>query len=386
MTRAEATADRIAAAAALAGGAAVVLAAPAAGALLAGEGLPPLAFPPRPTEPGPASLSVGAAFLVGWIGAATIWAALAAALGCRPGQGPAPARGPWPRWGWAALAWTGLWWLVAWTRIPALDPVQPLTFTPLWLGYIAVAAALLRRLGARRPRGRDLALLAGASAVWWWLFEYLNAYVRNWHYLGTERYGDAAYALLATAAFATVLPAVALTTALLGRLRRPWRCPARLRPVRVRRPGRSAALWALAGAALLAAAGAFPAQAYPLIWAAPAMVLAGLQRLLGRPTWLAPLARGDWRPVVLPALAALVCGLFWELWNWRSLARWAYTLPGLQAPALFAMPLTGWAGYLPFGVSCAVFADLVLRAAGRGGLAAALGWDAPEQPPEEGSR
>jgi len=380
--------ERAAALGALAGGVLATLLAPAAGAWLAGRPLPELAFPPRPVEPGPASLHVPAAVAVGWIGAAVVWAALAAAFGCRPpgGAEPGAPRGRWPAWGWAALAWTALWWLVAWTRIPALDPVQPLTFTPLWLGYIATAAAGVRALGGRLPAPGALGLLAAASGAYWWLYEHLNLFVRNWHYLGTGRYGDAAYALLATAAFATVLPAVLLTAALLARLRRPWRCPARLRPVRARRPRRAAALWALAGLGLLAAAGAFPAQAYPLIWAAPAMALAGLQRLLGGRTWLAPLARGDWRPVVLPALAALVCGLFWELWNWRSLARWDYTLPGLQAPRLFAMPLTGWAGYLPFGVTCAVFADLVLRAAGRGGLAAALGWDALHEPPEEGSR
>ena len=53
-----------------------------------------------------------------------------------------------------------------------------------------------------------------------------------------------------------------------------------------------------------------------------------------------------------PALAGLVCGFFWELWNVFSLAHWQYRVPKLQGWQLFAMPLPGYAGYLPFGMAC----------------------------------
>jgi hypothetical protein len=78
----------------------------------------------------------------------------------------------------------------------------------------------------------------------------------------------------------------------------------------------------------------------------------------------APLARGDGRPVLLPALAALVCGFFWELWNWGSAAQWHYSVPYVQGLSIFEMPLLGYAGYLPFGVACALVADLVARLQG----------------------
>jgi len=52
------------------------------------------------------------------------------------------------------------------------------------------------------------------------------------------------------------------------------------------------------------------------------------------------------------ALAALICGFFWELWNIGSLARWHYAIPFVDRYPLFAMPLLGYGGYLPFGLIC----------------------------------
>jgi len=57
--------------------------------------------------------------------------------------------------------------------------------------------------------------------------------------------------------------------------------------------------------------------------------------------------------------------VFWELWNWGSLAKWTYSVPYVQRFQLFEMPLLGYAGYLPFGLECALVMDLVARVLGR---------------------
>jgi hypothetical protein len=84
-----------------------------------------------------------------------------------------------------------------------------------------------------------------------------------------------------------------------------------------------------------------------------------LQVLAGQRTMFEPLRHGDWRSLWTAALAALVCGFFWELWNWQSLAHWSYAIPYVDRFPLFAMPLLGYAGYLPFGLECLAIADLV---------------------------
>ena len=68
---------------------------------------------------------------------------------------------------------------------------------------------------------------------------------------------------------------------------------------------------------------------------------------------------GRWRRIVLLALAALICGFFWEMWNYWSATKWAYAVPFVERFKIFEMPVLGFAGYLPFGLECAVVADAV---------------------------
>lgn len=60
------------------------------------------------------------------------------------------------------------------------------------------------------------------------------------------------------------------------------------------------------------------------------------------------------------ALGGLVCGFFWELWNWRSVPYWVYDTPGWDFWHVFEMPLFGYLGYLPFGLELYPLAHLVL--------------------------
>ena len=53
------------------------------------------------------------------------------------------------------------------------------------------------------------------------------------------------------------------------------------------------------------------------------------------------------------ALAALVCGLCWETWNYYALAKWIYSVPFVHRFQIWEMPLIGFGGYLPFGMECA---------------------------------
>ena len=69
--------------------------------------------------------------------------------------------------------------------------------------------------------------------------------------------------------------------------------------------------------------------------------------------------KGDWREIWQVALAGLVCGFFWEMWNFGSLAHWEYSVPYVQRFEIFHMPLLGYSGYLPFGLECLAVARLL---------------------------
>lgn len=268
-----------------------------------------------------------------------------------------------PFWGWLGLAWIAWSWIVAWNRFPWMEMLQAHTFVPLWAGYIVVVNALTyRRRGicmlTHRP-GYFLALFP-LSAAFWWFFEYLNRFVQNWHYIGSQDFSPLEYLVYATLPFATVLPAVLGTHDLLATyprlsagLRNFWRLEIR----RGKRAARDVLLPAAAGLALI---GVWPDYLFPLLWLAPLMILVSLQILLGRPTVFSGVRNGDWRRIYLLAVSALICGFFWEMWNYHSAAKWIYSVPFVGRFRIFEMPILGYAGYLPFGLECAVVADWFL--------------------------
>lgn len=280
---------------------------------------------------------------------------------------PAPALLPadrrrFPVWGWFGIGFGIIAWILAWTRFSWFAAWQPFTFSPLWFAYIVTVNALTwRRTGAcmLTHRKRYFLLLFPVSALFWWFFEYLNRFVQNWYYVGIGALTPLDYFLYATLPFATVLPAVMGTCDLLATFPRLVAGLIPFLPLS-RVPSRLVAVIALILCASgLAGIGLWPDCLFPLLWLAPLGILASLQSLAGRTTLFADCIRGDWRRIVLLALAALICGIFWEMWNYHSLAKWVYAVPFVNRFHIFEMPILGYAGYLPFGLECAVIADRV---------------------------
>ena len=270
-------------------------------------------------------------------------------------------RFPW--WGWAGLALCLSSWLMAWQRYSWFWLFQPHTFLPIWAGFIlAVNAMSVKRSGTclllQRP-WRFL-LLFPASALFWWFFEYLNRFVQNWYYTGIEGLGPGQYTYFSSLAFATVLPGVFSMTELLLTVPALGHGLGRCRPVRLPTSRWIPAFTLAAAGAGLALIGIYPNQLFALLWVSPLLIVFSIQSLSGQSTWLRPLTAGDWRPVVIPALAALLCGFFWEMWNFFSLARWTYSIPFVQRFYLFEMPILGYGGYLPFGLACLLAGSLVI--------------------------
>ncbi|MDH4154376.1 MAG: hypothetical protein OEV01_11380 [Nitrospira sp.] len=268
-----------------------------------------------------------------------------------------------PWWGWLSLVWTGLWWGIAWTRFPGLSVFQEQTFTPLWLGYIMIVNAVtFSRTGQcmmfHRPR--YFLSLFPFSAVLWWTFEYLNRFVQNWYYIGVAELSSIEYLIRATIPFSTVLPAVLGTAELLTSYPSVSAGLDQYKQIYFLQEKRTSWLLLTVACFGLLGIGWWPNYLFPLVWVGPLLLVVSLQRLAGRTTVLSPLVHGDWRGIWVLAFAALVCGFFWELWNWKSLAHWEYAIPFVHRFQLFEMPLLGYAGYLPFGLECAVIAELCL--------------------------
>ena len=267
-----------------------------------------------------------------------------------------------PWWGWCGVVLGVVSWILAWNRFPWFSNYQAHTFTPLWIAYIlTVNGFAFRRTGTCLLLRRPLAflLLFPVSAGFWWFFEYLNRFVQNWSYTGVD-FGPGEYFLFATLSFSTVLPAITGTREWL--LSYSWWGSAyqHFFPVRISSPRLFAGAVLTASGAGLSLLGVHPDHLFALLWVSPLLILVSLQVLLKEIHIFSPLEGGDWRFVVGSALAALLCGLFWEMWNFYSLAKWVYHVPFVERFHVFEMPILGYAGYLPFGLECSVVAEMVL--------------------------
>ena len=268
-----------------------------------------------------------------------------------------------PYWGWLSGLFLLCFWMLAWGRFTWFKPLQSFTFAPLWTSYVVFVNALtFRRTGdcLLTQKSRYLVALFPASALFWWYFEYLNRFAQNWYYIGQELFSPVIYVVHATVAFSTVLPAVMSTAELLQSYpalsRTRFQRPLVLGSRRIQ----GGAILALASCGLICVA-VWPDAWYPVLWFSPFLILVSVQVLLCEESVLQKLERGEWNALTLPALAALVCGVFWEMWNHYSYPKWAYSIPYVQRFQIFEMPVLGYFGYLPFGLQCGVVADLVAR-------------------------
>ncbi|MBT8357761.1 MAG: hypothetical protein HKO79_05975 [Desulfobacterales bacterium] len=266
-----------------------------------------------------------------------------------------------PWWGWVGIFCAIAVWIMAWTRFSWFTSFQPHTFFPLWFSFILVVNALcFRKSGYCMMINRPgyFVLLFPVSAMFWWFFEYLNRFVQNWHYLGVE-FAPWEYFLYATLSFSTVLPAVLGVSDLI--YSSSWLEAGFKNFLKIKQTNsKSVAISGLVVSGIgLLGIGVWPDYLFPLLWISPFIIFISIMTLLGEKHALSDISGGDWRVVISSALAALICGYFWEMWNYFSLAKWNYSVPLVHRFKIFEMPILGYAGYLPFGLECAVIGGLV---------------------------
>ena len=269
-----------------------------------------------------------------------------------------------PWWGWVGVAVMVGGWILAWNRFAVVAPVQRFTYIPLWMGLIVALNGLVYKRSGRCPLAQDTGrylTLFPVSAAFWWFFEYLNRYVWNWFYVNVLDVSPMTYIATATISFSTVLPGILVVAELLGTFRffsddafaNMMRINVRSWPV--------VALLAVGSVIGLVGIVFVPEFTYPFLWISPFMVVVLLKILFGSPCALDDVAVGNWSRIVRFAVASLLCGLVWEMWNINSFTKWIYAVPYVHRFQYFEMPLLGLFGYIPFGIECLVITDAWMR-------------------------
>ena len=260
-----------------------------------------------------------------------------------------------------ARAWLGVvllavCWPLNWT-LPG--PRTAYLFFPLWFGYILVVDALVqKRTGSSlwTRSSKEFALLFAVSAPVWWLFEVINWRTANWEYVGGHLFTRLEYYLLCTLCFSVVMPAVFESAELVRSFGWVERFASGRRisstpPVRI--------TMLLLGLLMLTALLLWPRFFYPFVWISLLLILEPVNRWLGRRHFLENLQHGDWRGVISLSVGVLLCGFFWEMWNYYSFPKWIYHTPGTEFLRIFEMPLLGYGGYIPFALELYVLKNFL---------------------------
>ena len=258
-----------------------------------------------------------------------------------------------PFWGWLGLVMFLGWLPVVWLRPGWAAKLQVHSFAIMGFGHAFLMDALACRRGAVsvfRANWRGFLVLLPLSAAFWWFFEFLNRFSRNWYFINMEDYTTFEYVFCFSLGCATILPSVLTTARWLGtfRLFGDRACAGLFRVDVASRPMR----FLLAAVSLIGLVGVVfaPSVLYPFLWLSPICAFVLIDTFLGLPTGLEPLKDGNWSQAWRWAVAMLICGFVWETWGFWIEVRWVYTVPYLHRFCYAEMPLIGFAGYLPFGI------------------------------------
>ena len=262
-------------------------------------------------------------------------------------------RSRFPWWGWVGLVMFLGWLPIVWLRSGWAAKLQVHSFAIMGFGHAFLMDALACRRGAEsvfRTNWKGFLALLPTSAAFWWFFEFLNRFSRNWYFINMEDYTTFEYVFCFSLGCATILPSVLTTARWLGTFRLfddhasagMCRVDVGSRPVRL----------FLAAVSLVGLVGVVfaPSVLYPFLWLSPICAFVLIDTFLGLPTGLEPLRDGNWSQVWRWAVAMLLCGFIWETWGFWIEVRWVYTVPYLHRFCYAEMPIIGFAGYLLFGI------------------------------------
>ena len=213
--------------------------------------------------------------------------------------------------------------------------------------------------------------LVPLSAFLWFVFEAFNLRLQNWHYLNvpSETWIRWPGNFLA---FGTVLPGLFLTANALehlGVFRKNEFSQFFDRGL----PRPVFTLLVTAGLAMLLIPLLFPKYFFPLVWGGFVLLLDPLNAAWNGKSLIQEWRQKNWNRTFQLLLAGLVCGFFWELWNFWAGAKWEYSVPlgwghdSIVSPFLkelkiFEMPVLGFLGFPPFALECFVAAEFAANA------------------------
>ena len=230
-----------------------------------------------------------------------------------------------------------------------LQPFANWYFPIIWFGYILTIDSLVYKIRGNSLISNRFSQFLGIillSIIFWYVFEFLNIPLQNWHYSGLGGLGvweD----LFGVISFATVLPALFETSELIL-------CVHLFDKVKLRKKHKITKTFLhtiiILGIFCLAASVTFPTFAFPLVWVSLFLILDPINYLHKQPSIIGHIKNKNLAIPLSLLFAGIILGFLWEFWNYWAIPKWTYDIPFVSFFKIFEMPILGYLGYFPFAL------------------------------------
>lgn len=277
---------------------------------------------------------------------------------------------PFPKWFWIGLVLWCLSLFLLWGHHIGLTWFFKFIDITLWWSFSLVLDGIVyKRTGGKSllsTSHREIIGIAFASVMGWMIFEYFNFFVNdNWYYPNGNQIPAAEFLCYSMLASTAVFPISFEWFSLFNTFPK-FKLKYTQGPKLVFPRWLKTTLVVL-GYASMFAISYFPDELFFMVWIAPLAIFSVVLDDLDIWTPFSSLKKGNWSPLLLIALSWVSAGLCVECWNYFSGTHidgilksyntlyWAYSVPYVNEPHLFEMPLLGYMGYLPYGVYAGIW-------------------------------
>ena len=257
--------------------------------------------------------------------------------------------------------------LIIFSEITMFLRIKPFVywFTPLvWIGYIFLVDGFVFSIkkDSLFENKKKFFLLFVISALIWWMFEYINKFVkfRGWIYINLPP-NELEALTMGTLAFSTIFPAIFETKDLLSLFLSHFDLKINLKWHGL--ISNEFFLIFLFSLGLIFIVLPFTIKT-PWLWA---FVWTGFILLIDPILYLSKnkkcilslIERRKIKTLLSIFFAGYICGFLWEFWNYWAYSKWIYTIPILEEIKIFEIPLVGFLAYGPFALEIYDFYLLV---------------------------
>ncbi|MBN1373727.1 hypothetical protein JW962_00075 [Candidatus Dojkabacteria bacterium] len=241
-------------------------------------------------------------------------------------------------------------WIISWTH---LRPFCYYMFFPLWFGFILILDGLNYAKSGESLMSKNIRsffFLFLLSALFWWIFEIMVPSTKNWYYLSSKPLSVWESKLLGSLFFSTLIPAAFEISGLLKSFNVLGK---KIKWIKLSKE--TPTTFFVVGIVAVALVSIWPNYFFPFLWMIGFFILDPINFWMGRDSLTKDAMKADWTRAFYLGLSMLVCGFFWEMWNFRADPKWVYEVPYVGFLKIFEMPLLGYLGYIPFAFELFVF-------------------------------